>query len=480
MNFRFVAFMLSRLFFAYSAILLVPLFAAIFYDNDNIVTFAGSMAIPMVIGAVLQWFGRRQRGHMNVRDAVFIVAVGWIAICFLGALPYFIGIPRLSFVTCLFESTSMWTTTGASTFVSVKTLPVSFMVLRTFGHWCGAVGVIMLFSLLIPSMKSGSDFILGAELPGRGLERTMPKMRQSVLVILGIFLAVNITEVVLLLCGGMNFWEALNMTMATAATGGLSFYHDGYINFANNYIWGVCLLFMFLGAVNFTLWFKLLKKDWQGIKEDPEHRYFLLVVLVAVALLAINLWDRNYCDGGSAVAKALEMGLSCLSTSGFLFDNISNWPEFSQLLLIFLMLIGGCSASAAGGLKIIRVVIIVKALWAELRSILHPNLVYTVNYGGRVLKPEIVQTVVKFFFLYLLMFTGLVLAASLSGLCLREAFVMVASCMSSVGCGIGSLEQGYSSANDFTRLVATLAMLFGRLEFTTLLAVCHFDFWRNN
>lgn len=474
MNFRFVGFVLSRLYFAYTAILFVPLCTAIFFDTKSFFAFSISTITVFFLGLFLNIFGKRQHGHLNVRDAIFIVSGGWLSLCLLGMLPYLFGMPNLSLATCFFESTSMWTTTGATTFSSIKILPLSFMVWRTLGHWCGAVGVIMFFSLFLPAMQSGSDFILSAELPGRGAERTMPKLRESILVILGIFIGINLLETLLLMCGGMNIWQALNMAMASAATGGLSFFQDGIITFSNNYLFAVCLIFMFLGGVNFTLWFKLWHKDWQGIKNDSEHRYYFVFIFVAVILVFLNLCFYNF-GFQDSLQNALSMTLSCASTSGFEFCDFASLPEFSKFVLLILMAVGGCSASAAGGIKITRVVVLFKIIKAELLTVLHPNMIYVTEYDGKILKKDTVMAVVKYFFLYVFMLAVFATAVSFSGINLGDSLAMIVSALSSVGLGMDALK---NCESDFAKFIAALAMLFGRLEFTTLLAILHFDFWR--
>lgn len=480
MNFRFVAFVLSRLCFAYVAVLCIPALAALLADKPHIVDFVMSMLPPLVLGGFLRWWGKSVKGHLNVKDAVLIMAAGWVGICLFGMLPYVFGMPELDWATCLFESTSMWTTTGATTLESLKNLPVSFMVWRALGHWCGAVGVILLFLFLLPQMSSGSEFILSAELPGRGLELTLPRIKQSAAVVIGIFVTMNIVETLLLMMGGLSAWEALNMAVATVATAGISFFHDGVIVFRDAYTQFVCLLFMFLGGINFTLWFKLLRWDWQGIREDAEHRYYMLWIIVGTLLLTFGLWRTDYYGIADSLKYGIMMSLSYISTTGFAFDNLDNWPEFCQAVMMIIMFTGGCSASAAGGLKIIRCTIIMKAFWCEIKRFLHPNIIYSVNYGGKALQPAAVRSVVKFFFLYVFVFVVLTLAASFTGMGLKESFTMVGSCMSSAGCFFGSAGQGssLSTAGVMPKFIASLAMLLGRMEFTTLLAVLHWNFWQ--
>lgn len=478
MNFGFAAFVLGRLCFAYVALLVLPLGAAMVVDKSYILTFAGSMVVPLLLGTILYWHGRMYERRLQVKDAVFVVGAGWLSICVLGMLPYVIGMPQLSLVSCFFESTSMWTTTGATTIADLTALPVCFTVYRTLGHWCGAVGVILIFSLLMPKVRSGVDFILGAEMPGRGVERTMPTVKASVLVILTIFVVMNVAAVLLFLTGGLGLWESVNMAMATVATGGLSFFRNGVVQMPNHFLQLVCLIFMMLGAVNFTLWFKLWHRDWQGLKEDVEHRYFLGILVIAGLVVAVNMWLQGTHGFAGSLLRGFLMCISCATTTGMVFDDINAWSGFGQLVLILLMLVGGCSASAAGGIKIIRWMIVVKVLVAGLRRLLHPNMVTQITYGNRVLDENMVEGVVRFFFLYFSMFIIFALAVAFGGVPVLDSFSLTASCMSSTGCAFGEVgRQGFGILNNWSKLMAALAMLFGRLEFITLLALLRPEFW---
>jgi len=480
MDFKIAAGMLSRLFFAYSGISCIPMLAAFLFDKGNIVTFAANSGIAVAIGLLLLCIGKRRQEHLGIRDALFIMSSGWLSICFLGMIPYIIAMPGMDLITCLFESTSMWTTTGITTFESFGGMPIAFIVWRTIGHWVGAVGVIMLFIMIVPQMSSGSDVLMTADLSGRGMERTLPSTKKSALVIIAIFFSLNALCAILLMLGGMNVWEALNLAMATASTGGISFFKDGVMVFKDTYSQVICLSFMFLSAINFTLWFKVLRGDWRGVREDAEHRYYCLWIIIAGCLLTFSLWEANYYDFWQSVKYGFMMGLSYISTAGFAFDHIDNWPAMSQVIFVLLMFTGGCSASTAGGLKIIRCAIVTKAFWQELKRILHPGVVYTVEYGGRAIPQSKVNIMVKFFFLYFFIFGVLTLLASWGGMGLREAVTMVAACLSSVGCSLGSISQesNYSTVGLMPRFVAVLAMILGRIEFVTMLAVFHPKFWQ--
>ena len=481
MNLRFVAYVLSRLCFCNVVALLVPLLTAVFLDRDQICTFVEAGFLSAFLGCVLAFWGREQgRVRMNVKDAVMITGGGWLLVCVLGMFPYLFGMPELDLVTCLFESTSQWTTTGVTSLSGFGSLPLAFKVWRCVGHFLGAGGVILAFTMLMPEMRAGTDFILASEMPGRSLEKTVPQIKKSALLIVSIFVGLNLCQVLLLTFGGMNIWQAVNMAVSCVSTAGISFFGDGVMRFETAYFAVVCLFFMFLGGINFNLWFKLLHRDWQALGRDAEWRYYTFWVLGSAVLLALGLWHGSVYDWGESLQKGLMMSISFLSTSGFAFDSISSWPDFCQLIFVLLSLTGGCSSSCSGGLKIIRCVIVMKAAWCEVRHFWHPNMTYTVHYGGQPVKSETVRQIVRFFFFYIFIAVLLMLLGSCTGLSLREAVTMVTGCMSTAGCSLGSVDQesSYATVGIMPRFVAVLAMLLGRLEFTTLVAMLHPDFWR--
>lgn len=481
MNLRFVAYVLSRLCFCNVAALLIPLLVAVFKDTNHILTFVWAEVPSAFLGCVLAYWGREQgKVRMNVKDAVLITGGGWLLVCILGMFPYLFGMPELDPVTCLFESTSQWTTTGVTSLKGFSFLSPAFVTWRSVGHFLGATGVILAFTMLMPQMRAGTDFILASEMPGRALERTMPQIKKSAFYIALIFIGINLCQVLLLLLGGSDLGLAVNMAVSCASTAGISFFGDGIMQFPNTYFMIVCLFFMFLGGVNFNLWFKILHRDWQAVRRDAEWQYYVLWILICTCLLALGLWHGAVYDFTDCLQKGLMMSISYLSTVGFAFDSISGWPDFCQVVFVVMMFTGGCSSSCSGGLKLIRCVIVLKAAWCEIRHFWHPNMTYAVQYGGQPVKSETVRQMVRFFFFYIFVAVLLILLGSCTGLSLREAVTMVTACMSTAGCALGSIDQEstYATVGIMPRFVAVLAMILGRLEFTTLVAMLHPDFWR--
>lgn len=481
MDSRLVMRLLGKLLKAFSAVLVLPLIAALIYDQEHVWIFAATFSVSLLLSTLLISSGNdKPRQRLRVREAIAVVGCGWIMVCLMGALPYLFHNPADP-IAAVFESVSGFTTTGVTTAHSFNEFPPSILVWRGLTHWTGGIGVIMLFIVIMPQMNSGTSYLFNAELPGAVAERTLPKIKESAMLILGIYFALTVIETVLLLLAGVPLWLAVNLTLATVATGGFSYFHDSLIYFDSVVVEMIAIVFMLIASMNFSLYYKIWRGDWQAFRDDMEHRYYLLILSVAACLIFCNLYFTGYLDFDGSLRHSIFQAVSIGSTTGFASDNFNNWPSFSRYVLLLLMFIGGCSGSTAGGLKISRLVILCKASWAELLRILHPKIVYSVKMGNKVIDPIIVGNITRFFFLYILVFMVLTIAISLSGLPTMDSMGLIAACMSSVGPAFGIVgpTSTYADLSNWARFVGICAMLLGRLEIFTLLAIMRPDFWRN-
>lgn len=238
---------------------------------------------------------------------------------------------------------------------------------------------------------------------------------------------------------------------------------------------------MLIASMNFSLYYKIWRGDWASVRQDSEHRYYLLILTTAAALICGNLYFSGYMDFNSALRHSIFQAVSIGSTTGYASDDYNNWPSFSRSVLLMLMFIGGCSGSTAGGIKITRLVILLKAGWAELLRTLHPRIVYSIRMGEREINPIIVGNITRFFFLYILVFIVLTILISLSGIPIMESMGLIAACMSSVGPAFGIVgpTSTYNCLSDWARFISIWAMILGRLEIFTLLVIMRPDFWRD-
>lgn len=480
MDAKLVCRLLGKLSMAFSIVLLIPFFTALMKDQDNIWIFALSLLSSVTISSLFNIYGtKRRRQRLRVREAIAVVGCGWILVCLLGSLPYLLFNPGDP-LAAVFESVSGFTTTGVTTAVSFNDFPPSILVWRCLTHWTGGIGVIMLFIIIMPQMNSGTSYLFNAELPGAIAERTVPKIKESAMLILAIYISLTLLEIILLSIAGVSFYQAINLALATMATGGFSYYHDSLISFDNIYVETITVIFMIIASMNFSLYYKIWRGDWQAFHDDVEHRYYLLILFIAACLIFTNLYFSGYLSFSDSLRHSIFQAVSVGSTTGFASDDFNEWPSFSRNILLLLMFVGGCSGSTAGGIKISRLIILLKASWAELLRTLHPKIVYSVKMGSKDIDPLIIGNITRFFFLYIFVFIILTILISLSGISLMESIGIIAACMSSVGpvFGIVGPTTTYNNLSDWARFISICAMLLGRLEIFTLLAVFRPDFWR--
>lgn len=481
MDARLVNRLLGKLTIAFSLVLLLPLLAAIAVDREHIWIFAFSLIASVTVASIFNIYGtQRPRQRLRVREAIAIVGCGWLLVCLMGSLPYLFFNPADP-LAAVFESVSGFTTTGVTTAHSFNEFPPSILVWRCLTHWSGGIGVIMLFIIVMPQMNSGTSYLFNAELPGGMAERTLPKIKESAMLILCIYFSLTFVEIVLLMLAGLPLFQAVNLALATMATGGFSYYHDSLISFNNIFVELIAVFFMLVASMNFSLYYKIWRGDWQAFRNDTEHRYYLAVLAIAAVLICGDLYLAHYMSLEDSLRHGIFQAISIGSTTGFASDDFDNWPSFSRSVLLMLMFVGGCSGSTAGGIKISRLVILLKAGWAELLRTLHPRIVYSVKLGDRDIEPIVVGNITRFFFLYILVFIVLTLLISLSGISAMESVGLIAACMSSVGPAFGVVGpmETYSNLPDWARFISIVAMLLGRLEIFTLLAILRPDFWRD-
>ena len=342
MDSRLVNRLLAKLTIAFSSVLLVPLIAALFADREHIWIFIFTLITTSTIASLFNLFGsRRPRQRLRVREAIAVVGCGWLLVCLMGALPYLFLNPADP-IAAVFESVSGFSTTGVTTALSFNDFPPSIRVWRCLTHWTGGIGVIMLFIIIMPQMNSGTSYLFNAELPGGTAERTLPKIKESAMMILLIYVILTAVEVALLLLAGLPIFQALNLALATMATGGFSYYHDSLISFRSVYVEIIAIVFMLIASMNFSLYYKIWRGDWASVRQDSEHRYYLLILTTAAALICGNLYFSGYMDFNGALRHSIFQAVSIGSTTGYASDDYNNWPSFSRSVLLMLMFIGGC------------------------------------------------------------------------------------------------------------------------------------------
>ncbi len=462
--------------------LLLPLGTAIFVDTENIPNFVTAFAVAGILGLALKHIGRgKDNQKLRIREAFVLITFGWTMICILGTIPYAM-LGTLDLTTSFFESVAGFTTTEVCSADSYDFFPPSILVWRGLSHWCGAIGVIMLFIIVMPQMNSGASHLFNTELPSVVSDRTLPKIKESAFLVFKIYSSLFWFEVLLLYIFGTPFLQSVNMALASMSTGGFSYFYNGeFFAFDSLSMEIICLTFMIIGSINFSLYYKIWRGDWHAIRDDAEHRYYLLYLLLAAVIMAGDLYFTGYYDLKNSMYQGMLHSISFGSTTGFAYADFDKWPGVSRMVIFIMMFVGGCSGSSAGGMKIGRIAILLKAGWAELMRALHPNIVYSLKVGNRVIAPDVVRNITRFFFMYIFVFVVLTLLIALSGITIMDSMSIIAACLSSVGLAsgiVGPTTLAFNDVSNYAKLVSCVAMLLGRLEIFAFLVVMRPDFWR--
>ncbi len=471
---------LGMLLILFGCTFLLPVLVSLIYRDHEAIHFLWSAAITIGLGTGLWWSGRRSRAPLHQRDGFITVAFFWVGLGLCGSLPLIFG-PHLHDVDAVFEAVSGLTTTGATILEDIEALPPSLLYYRQQLQWLGGAGVVVLAVAVLPLLGIGGMQLYKAETPGPMKEEKLtPRIASSARALWLIYVALTAACAGAYWLAGMSAFDAINHSLATVSTGGFSTYNSSIGHFRNPAIELVAQVFMLAGAINFALHYAVLRRRrWQALWQDPEARLFLGLVLGATLLVSLGLWlgDR-YPGPWTALRYGSFQVVSVITSTGFGTADFSLWPTFVPVLLIYISFIGGCAGSTAGGMKVVRVLLLSKLGAQETRRLVHPNAVTHVKLGGRVIGERTQEAVWGFLALYAATFSVLMLFMMATGLDQVTAFSAVATCMNNLGPGLGAVATSFHDLNDAAKIAAIAAMLLGRLEIYTLLVLLSPAFWR--
>jgi len=460
--------------------LVPPLLLAWGYADGEVGHFALAMALTLVPGGLAWWLGGRRPHDLANRDGFLLVALFWLGGGLLGTLPLILG-ANLDFVSALFEAVSAFTTTGATVMSGLDDLPPSLLFYRQQLQWYGGMGMIVLAVAVLPALGIGGMQLYRAEAPGPMKEEKLtPRLAETARVLWGIYVGITLACALAYWAAGMSPFDAVAHSLSTVSTGGFST-HDASLGwFHSPAVEGVAILFMLMGGINFSVhYLALTDHDPLHYLRDPEVRGFLLIVAGAVLLVSLMLrLDGAYAHLPPDLRDAGFEVVSVITSTGFGTVDFSRWPEFLPVFLIFISFIGGCGGSTAGGMKVMRVLVLVQQGLREIRRLIHPHAVLAVRIGGRTLRARTLEAVWGFFAAYVSSFVVLMLLMMHFGLDQVSAFSAVATCMNNLGPGLGEVSASFAGVTAGGKLVAVAAMLLGRLEVFTILVLLTPGFWR--
>ncbi len=482
MRLRIVAKFLGALLAVISLTLLWPLAYALLDRSADARAFEVSILLGLAASGGLFLVGLRGRPQeMGAREALLCVSLSWVLASALGALPYWLSGSLPSYTDAYFETMSGFTTTGSSVMTDIQANPRGILFWRSLTHWLGGMGIIVLTLAVLPFLGVGGVELFKAEVPGPIAEKMTPRVRQTALILWGIYLLLSAIQTLLLLAGGMNLFESLTHMFGTMATGGFSPLNASVGQYHSAYFDWVITIFMFLAGANFTLHYLILTGRGRIALRDPELRFYAgAVILSTLAITAMVLAGGQYGDPLEALRYAAFEVVSTITTTGFVTADYERWPFGTQFILLLLMFVGGCAGSTGGAIKNVRILVLLKRVAVEAKRILHPRGIIPVRLGGRALEPGFVGSISTFFFLYMMLFALASLALCCMGVDVLTAVSGTAATLGNVGPGLGSVGpmDNYSAIPAAGKWVFSLCMLLGRLELYTVFLLFFPFAWR--
>lgn len=466
----------------FSITLLPPVVIDFLYQEGAAHAFFYSYLILLSIGFLLYLPVKKQPNDLRLRDGFVVVVMFWMVLGAAGAIPlYLYENLDISIVDALFESISGLTTTGATVLIGLDALPHSILFYRQELQWLGGMGIIVLAVAVMPMLGIGGMQLYKAEAPGPVKDNKLtPRIAETAKALWYIYLGLTVACALAYWVAGMELFDAVSHSFSTVAIGGFST-HDASIGyFDNQAIEIVAMVFMFLGAINFALHFSVVRsKSLMPLLRDSEFKFYASLLIVISSLSIYVLYSQSvYHDFSDALREALFQTISIATTSGFVTSDYASWPIFIPVLLLFSSFIGGCAGSTGGGMKVIRVLLLIKQGQREIMRLIHPNAHVTVKIGKQPVKNSIMDAVWGFFAAYVALFALMMLILMFNGLDQVTAFSAVAATINNLGPGLGEVSANYASLSDFNKLLLCFSMLLGRLEIFTLLVLLMPAFWR--
>jgi trk system potassium uptake protein TrkH len=462
-----------------SGAMLLPIPFSIYYGESDYIYFLITGFITFLIGLIAFKMTRFDR-EVRAREGFAIVTLGWTMFSLLGCLPFIFSGYIPSFTDAFFETMSGFTTTGATILVDIQKLPHGLLFWRSFTHWLGGMGIIVLSLAILPFLGVGGMQLFKAEVPGPVPDKLTPRVTETAKILWGVYIVISLAETILLMFGGMSLFDALCHTFGTMATGGFSTKNASIGYYQSPYIEYVIIVFMIIAGTNFSLHYRLLRGDFKAHLKNNELLLFLGLIGGATIFIGYDTLLHHYPELEVAFRKTLFQVTSIITTTGYGTADYEQWAFSSQFILFLFMFIGGCAGSTGGGMKVIRLYVLIKFVRAEVRRLLHPSAVIPIRVGHTVIPREIVTNVLGFLALLTGLFITGVILMSVLGLDLESSFGAVAATLGNIGPGLGSVgpTDNYAHIPVLGKWVLTFFMLAGRLEIYTVLILFAPSFWK--
>lgn len=478
MNRKMVFYTTGKILIIEGLLMFLPLLVSIIYGESSWLSFVIAIAAALIFGTLLSIVSKPQSTVIYAKEGFAIVALAWIVMSLIGALPFVISGEIPNFADAFFETVSGLTTTGASIVTDYGKLSHGILFWRSFTHWIGGMGVLVFMMAIIPTVTDRSMHIIRAEMPGPIVGKLVPKAKETAKILYLIYIVMTAIEMIFLLCGGMPLFESAVYSFGTAGTGGLSVSAEGVGGYSP-YIQWVIAIFMLLFGINFNLYYLILIRRFRSAIKSTELWFYFGIVAVASIIIGINIYSL-YGNLSETIRTSVFQVSSIITTTGYATADFNLWPNLSKGIIFALLFMGGCAGSTAGGLKLSRVIILLKMIRGEIRHLLHPRSVNAIKLEGKVIDDETKSSVSTYFIMYCMCIAVTFLLISFEPFGFETNLTAAATCFNNVGPGFAGVgpTAGFSEYSVFSKLVLTFSMLLGRLEVFPVLIAMTPSTWR--
>lgn len=479
MNYKMISYIMGQISKVEAALLIISLVVSAVYGEDLLLAFSVPALALLALGIPLT-LKKPQKKSFYAKEGFIVVALSWFLLSVFGALPFCISGEIPSFIDAYFETVSGFTTTGATIVDNVEAMSHGLLFWRSFTHWIGGMGVLVFVLAIFPQQETQSIFLMKAESPGPKVGKIVSKLNVTARILYGIYVVMTAAQVVLLLLGGMPLFDSIVNSFATAGTGGFAIKSTSIAAYNSAYIEYVIAIFMVLFSINFSVFYLLLIGRVREALKSEEMWVYLGVIASSTAIIAVNI-SNLYSNIGDTVRTAFFQVASVISTTGFSTVDFNKWPELSKMVLIMLMFFGACAGSTGGGIKIARIILLVKSGLAELKRCISPNSVVTVKFEGKPVENDVVRSTSGYMTAYLSIMAVSLLLVSIDGFDFESTFTAVLTCIGNVGPGMGVFGPlaNFSALGTFSKLVLSFDMIAGRLELFPVLLLFSPNTYKN-
>ncbi|NLN97042.1 MAG: TrkH family potassium uptake protein [Eubacteriaceae bacterium] len=481
MNKKMIVYTVCKLLRLEAFLLLLPLSVSFFYREPLQLkwAYAGTIALIFVVTLI----GHKKPDNITIysKEGFVIVSLSWMLLSLFGSLPFILSGEIPGFIDAFFETASGFTTTGSSILVDLSVISHSNLFWRSFTHFIGGMGVLVLALAIFPDFNTSSIFIMKAEVPGPQFGKLLSKLMHTARTLYIIYVVMTTVLVLFLRLGGMPWFDSFLIAFGTAGTGGFGVQNGSILPYNSPYIEYVLGIAMLLFGINFNLYFMILIRKWKDAVKSEELRAYLSIVAVSVTLIVLNLLP-SYDSLRKCIRDAFFAVSTVITTTGFSTADYGSWPAFSQVILLLLMFVGACAGSTAGGLKVSRVVILIKSTFLQLQRMIYPNSVTVLTFEKKRISDATEKSVTNYFTVYMFLFAGFLIINALNAPDFLTSFSSVAATFNNIGPGLGKVGPTYNYAEigNLSKIALSFAMIIGRLEIFPMLVLFSPMTWRKH